>query len=37
MIGEVGTFAVNGGNLTELTNSPTPLPAKAAPAGIVVN
>jgi len=36
-IGAVGAFAVNGGNLTELANSPTPLPAGAAPAGIVVN
>jgi DNA-binding beta-propeller fold protein YncE len=36
-IGEVGTFAVNGGNLTELPSSPTALPAGAAPAGIVVN
>ena len=35
-IGAVGTFAVNGGNLTELASSPTPLPAGAAPAGIVV-
>ena len=36
-IGEVGTFAVNGGNLTELATSPTPLPAGATPAGIVAN
>ena len=36
-IGEVGAFAVNGGNLTELASSPTPLPAGATPAGIVVN
>ncbi len=36
-IGAVGAFAVNGGNLTELANSPTPLPAGATPAGIVVN
>jgi 6-phosphogluconolactonase (cycloisomerase 2 family) len=35
--GAVGTFAVNGGNLTELATSPTPLPAGATPAGIVVN
>ncbi len=33
----VGTFAVNGGNLTELASSPTPLPAGATPAGIAVN
>ena len=36
-IGEVGAFAVNGGRLTELATSPTPLPAGATPAGIVVN
>ncbi|HEX4657771.1 MAG TPA: beta-propeller fold lactonase family protein [Streptosporangiaceae bacterium] len=36
-IGAVGTFAVNGGNLTELATSPTSLPAGARPAGIVVN
>jgi 6-phosphogluconolactonase len=36
-IGAVGAFAVHGGNLTELPNSPTSLPAGAAPAGIVVN
>jgi hypothetical protein len=36
-IGKVGTFAVNGGSLTELANSPTSLPAGATPAGIVVN
>jgi 6-phosphogluconolactonase len=35
-IGAVGAFAVNGGNLTELASSPTPLPAGATPAGIVV-
>jgi 6-phosphogluconolactonase len=35
-VGAVGTFAVNGGNLTELATSPTPLPAGATPAGIVV-
>ena len=35
-IGAVGTFAVTGGNLTELASSPTPLPAGATPAGIVV-
>jgi 6-phosphogluconolactonase len=29
-------FAVTGGNLTELASSPTPLPAAATPAGIVV-
>jgi 6-phosphogluconolactonase (cycloisomerase 2 family) len=36
-IGTVGTFAVNGGQLTELPSSPTALPAGAAPAGIAVN
>ncbi len=36
-IGKVGAFAVNGGNLTELSSSPTSLPAGATPAGIVVN
>jgi 6-phosphogluconolactonase len=36
-IGEVGTFAVNGGDLTELSTSPTALPAGATPAGIVAN
>ncbi len=36
-IGEVGVFAVHGGSLTELATSPTPLPAGATPAGIVVN
>jgi 6-phosphogluconolactonase len=35
--GAVGAFAVNGGNLTELSISPTLLPAGATPAGIVVN
>ena len=35
--GEVATFAVNGGNLTELPSSPSPLPAGATPAGIVTN
>jgi DNA-binding beta-propeller fold protein YncE len=33
----VSAFAVNGGNLTELRSSPTPLPAGAAPFGIVVS
>ncbi len=33
----VGTFAVNGGNLTELAGSPIPLPAGATPAGMAVN
>jgi 6-phosphogluconolactonase (cycloisomerase 2 family) len=33
----VSGFAVDGGNLTELPSSPTPLPAGAAPFGIVVN
>jgi 6-phosphogluconolactonase (cycloisomerase 2 family) len=32
----VSVFAVNGGNLTELPSSPTPLPAGSAPTGIVV-
>jgi hypothetical protein len=36
-IGKVGAFAVNGGSLTELGTSPFPLPAGAAPAGIVVS
>jgi 6-phosphogluconolactonase len=36
-IGAVATFAVNGGNLTELSTSPTSLPAGATPAGIVAN
>jgi hypothetical protein len=33
----VGGFAVEGGNLTELSSSPTPLPSNSAPFGIVVN
>jgi 6-phosphogluconolactonase (cycloisomerase 2 family) len=33
----VAAFAVSGGNLTELSSSPTPLPPGAAPAGIVAN
>ena len=36
-IGAIGAFAVNGGSLTERASSPTPLPAGATPAGIVVN
>src|SRR5579863_10544967 len=36
-IGAVGTFAVNGGNLTELANSPASLPAGATPAGIAAS
>ena len=36
-IGKVGAFAVHGGNLTELSSSPTSLPAGATPAGIVVS
>jgi len=36
-IGKVGAFAVNGGNLTELSTSPFVLPAGATPAGIAVN
>ena len=35
-IAAVGAFAVHGGNLTELSTSPTSLPAGAAPAGVVV-
>jgi hypothetical protein len=35
--GQVGVFAVNGGNLTELPSSPAALPAGATPAGIVTN
>jgi 6-phosphogluconolactonase (cycloisomerase 2 family) len=31
----VSVFAVNGGNLTELPSSPTPLPAGASSSGIV--
>jgi 6-phosphogluconolactonase len=34
--GAVATFAVHGGQLAELASSPTPLPAGATPAGIVV-
>jgi hypothetical protein len=33
----VGGFAVEGGALTELASSPTPLPSNSAPFGIVVN
>jgi hypothetical protein len=36
-IGAIGAFAVNGGNLAELANSSTSLPAGATPAGIVVS
>jgi 6-phosphogluconolactonase len=36
-IGKVGAFAVNGGNLTELSSSPFALLAGATPAGIAVN
>ena len=36
-IDAVGIFAVNGGSLTELSSSPTSLPAGAAPAGVVAN
>ena len=32
----VSVFAVNGGHLTELASSPTPLPADSAPVGIAV-
>ena len=35
--GMVSAFAVDGGNLTELASSPTPLPAGVHPFGIVVN
>jgi 6-phosphogluconolactonase (cycloisomerase 2 family) len=35
--GAVSGFTVSGGNLSELTSSPTALPAGAAPFGIVVN
>ena len=34
-VGMVGTFAVNGGNLTKLPSSPVPIPAGATPGGIV--
>jgi hypothetical protein len=36
-IGKVGEFAVNGGSLTELTDSPVSLPTGATPAGIATN
>jgi 6-phosphogluconolactonase (cycloisomerase 2 family) len=36
-IGKVGTFAVHGGNLTELASFPASLPAGVTPAGIIVN
>ncbi|HEY3631594.1 MAG TPA: beta-propeller fold lactonase family protein [Jatrophihabitantaceae bacterium] len=36
-VGAVGIFAVDRGNLTELTSSPTLLPAGATPAGIVAD
>jgi 6-phosphogluconolactonase len=36
-IGKVGEFAVNGGNLTELADSPVSLPAGATPAGVATN
>ena len=32
----VTTFAVNGGDVTELPSSPVPLPAGSAPMGLVV-
>jgi 6-phosphogluconolactonase len=35
-IGRIGEFAVDGGNLTELSGSPVALPAGATPAGIAV-
>jgi 6-phosphogluconolactonase len=36
-VGKVAAFSVSGGSLTELGTSPFPLPAGAAPAGIVVS
>jgi 6-phosphogluconolactonase (cycloisomerase 2 family) len=36
-IGSVGIFAVNGGNLAELSSSPVVLPTGASPAGMVVS
>jgi 6-phosphogluconolactonase len=36
-VGKVAAFTVSGGSLTELGTSPFPLPAGAAPAGIVVS
>jgi 6-phosphogluconolactonase len=36
-VASVAGFAVDGGTLTELQSSPTPLPAGATPAGIAVN
>ena len=36
-VGKVAAFTVSGGGLTELGTSPFPLPAGAAPAGIVVS
>ena len=33
----MAAFAVHGGSLTQLRTSPFPLPAGAAPAGIVVS
>jgi sugar lactone lactonase YvrE len=35
-IGRIGEFAVDGGNLSELSGSPVALPAGATPAGIAV-
>jgi 6-phosphogluconolactonase len=35
-VDKLSSFAVNGGTLTELAQSPTPLPTGAAPAGVVV-
>jgi hypothetical protein len=32
----ISTFAVNGGNVSELPRSPIPLPAGTSPMGIVV-
>jgi 6-phosphogluconolactonase len=36
-VGQVAAFTVSGGSLTELSTSPFPLPAGAAPTGIVVS
>jgi 6-phosphogluconolactonase len=36
-VDEVSGFSVDGGELTEIGSSPTPLPVGAVPAGIVVN
>ncbi len=36
-LGAISGFTVNGSGLTEFGSSPTPVPAGAAPSGIVVN